>query len=86
MALNKHILIHELWLGVETCGCASGSTKRELGCCREEALHRPEDRKMNLDSQCHMVCHSQNASLCPGKNEAEAFFNLELGKGKAREA
>lgn len=28
----------------------------------------------------------RSASLCPGKNEAKAFFDLELGKGKAREA
>lgn len=41
---------------------------------------------MNLDSQYHTVCHFQNASLCLGKNEAEGFFDLELGKGKAREA
>ena len=33
---------------------------------------------MNLDSQYHMVCPSQSASLCPGKNEAEfkAFLVL----------
>ena len=54
------------------------STKTELGCCSEEALHRLEDRKINLGSQYYMVCYPQNASLCPGKNEAEfkAFLIL----------